>query len=239
MSQRRRSAVSILPCRGAAGEGDRPTDGGGSRGPQIRDDPSPGDHPRQARRRSVERGRDRRLHRRPDQRRGDRRPGRRLRHGGLLSRHDARRARGADPRHDALGREPRLARGQPAGPDPRQALDRRRRRQRLADAGADARRLRRLRADDLGPRPRPHRRHARQAQFDPRLRLAARPRAVQARGQGGRLRDHRPDGGPRARRPAPLRHPRRHGDGRIGRAHHRLDPVEEARRRRCKAWSWT
>ena len=38
---------------------------------------------------------------------------------------------------------------EPAGPDPRQALDRRRRRQRLADAGADARRLRRLCADDL------------------------------------------------------------------------------------------
>ena len=31
-----------------------------------------------------------------------------------------------------------------------------------------------LRADDLGPRPRPHRRHARQARRDPRLRLDAR-----------------------------------------------------------------
>ena len=69
----------------------------------------------------------------------------------------------------------------------------------------------------------------------PGYRLAARPRAVQAGGQGGGLRDHRPDGGSRARRPAPLRHPRRHGDGRIGRAHHRLDPVEEARRRPARA----
>ena len=51
------------------------------------------------------------------------------------------------------------------GPDRRQALDRRSRRQRLADAGADARRLRRLCADDLGPRTRPHRRHPRQARF--------------------------------------------------------------------------
>ena len=80
----------------------------------------------------------------------------------------------------ALGREPRLAAENSAGPDRRQALDRRRRRQRLADAGADARRLRRLRADDLRPRPRPHRRHARQARFHPRLRVAAGPRAVRA-----------------------------------------------------------
>ena len=133
-----------------------------------RHDPSRRKSSGKARRRDAERGRDRRLHRRPHERRGDRRPGRRLRHGGLLSRHDARRARRADPRDDALGRKPRLARRQPARPDRRQALDRRRRRQRLADAGADARRLRRLCADDLRPRPRPHRRHARQARFDSR-----------------------------------------------------------------------
>ena len=46
----------------------------------------------------------------------------------------------------------------------------------------------------------------------------------------GGLRDHRPDRRSRARRPAPLRHPRRHRDGRIDRADHRLDPVEETRR---------
>ena len=40
----------------------------------------------------------------------------------------------------------------------------------VADAGADPRRLRRRGADDLRPRPRPHRRHARQARLDPRLR---------------------------------------------------------------------
>ena len=48
-------------------------------------------------------------------------------------------------------------------PGARQALDRRRRRQGLADARADRRRLRRRGADDLRPRARPHRRHARQA----------------------------------------------------------------------------
>ena len=49
-----------------------------------------------------------------------------------LPRHDPRRARRADARDDALRREPRLARGEPAGPDARQAFDRRRRRQRAA-----------------------------------------------------------------------------------------------------------
>ena len=61
------------------------------------------------------------------------------------------------------------------GPRPagaRQALDRRGRRQGVADAGADRRRLRRGGADDLRPRPRPHRRHARQARHRPRLRHA-------------------------------------------------------------------
>ncbi len=71
-------------------------------------------------------------------------------------------------------------------------------------------------------------------ELDSRLRLAAGPCPLQARGEGGGLRDHRSDGRPRAGRPAPLRHPRRHGDGRVGRAHHRLDPVEEARRRTAR-----
>ena len=46
-------------------------------------------------------------------------------------------------------------------------------------------------------------------------------------------------GDARPRRPAPLRHPRRDRDGRVGRAHHRLDPVEEARGRARRRWSWT
>ena len=79
------------------------------------------------------------------------------------------------------------------GPGRRQAFDRRRRRQCLADAGADARRLRLLRADDLGPRPWPYRRHARQARLDPGLCLAARYRDIPRGREGCRLRDHRPD----------------------------------------------
>ena len=55
-------------------------------------------------------------------------------------------------------------------PGPRQALDRRRGRLRVADPRAGARRLRGRGADDLGARPRPHRRHARQDGGDPRRR---------------------------------------------------------------------
>src|SRR5271169_4311966 len=47
----------------------------------------------------------------------------------------------------------------------------RRRRQRVAYARPNARGVRRLRADDLRARPRPYRRHARQARFDSGLRL--------------------------------------------------------------------
>ena len=54
-------------------------------------------------------------------------------------------------------------------PDRRQALDRRRRRQDHAAAGAAGRRVRRGGAAAVRPRPRPHRRHARQARVDPRL----------------------------------------------------------------------
>ena len=55
----------------------------------------------------------------------------------------------------------------------------------------------------------------------------------------GRLRHHRPDRRPRAGRQAALRDPRRHRDGRIGAADHRLDPVEEARRRAASRWCST
>ena len=68
-------------------------------------------------------------------------------------------------------------------------------------------------------------------ELDPRLCLAARRCAVSQGRRRGRLRDHRPDRRSRPRRPPPLRHPRRHRDGRVDRADHRLDPVEEARRR--------
>ena len=133
------------------------------------------------------------------------------------------------------------ATGRPARPGARQALDRRRRRHGEPGAGAGGRRLRRLRADDLGPRPRPYRRHARQARRHPRLRHRSRTsRLFRTRGARGRLRHHRPDRRPRAGRQAPLRHPRRDRDGRDrSRPDHRLDPVEEARGRPRTAWSWT
>ena len=118
---------------------------------------------------------------------GQPRAGRGLCHGGVLPRHEPGRARGAD-RGDARHRHrARLVRSR--WPRRRQALDRRRRRQCLADAGADPRRLRRLRADDLGPRPRPYRRHARQVRLHPRLHHAARQRAVP---QGGASRPAAP-----------------------------------------------
>ena len=68
------------------------------------------------------------------------------------------------------GTRPRLVRGRPRGPDPRQALDRRRRRHGQPHPGAAGRGVRRRRADDLGPRARSHRRHARQARQHPGLR---------------------------------------------------------------------
>ena len=51
----------------------------------------------------------------------------------------------------------------------------------------------------------------------------------------GRLRHHRPDRRHRPGRPPPLRDPRRHRDRRVDRPHHRLDPLEEARRRARRA----
>ena len=83
-------------------------------------------------------------------RRAVRRPGRGVRDGGLLPRPRRRRARRADRRDDALGHRARV--GRRAGA--RQALDRRRRRQGLAAARADRRRVRRQGADDLRPRAR-------------------------------------------------------------------------------------
>ena len=107
----------------------------------------------------------------------------------VLQRHDAGRADRAHRRDARLGRRARLVGRRPAGPRARQALDRRRRRQGEPAAGADRRRLRRRGADDLGPRPRPHRRHARQARVDPGLRHHPGPRRVPPRrGERGRAR---------------------------------------------------
>ena len=123
-----------------------------------------------------------------------------------------------------------------ARPGARQALDRRRRRQGLPAARADRRRVRRRGADDLRPRPRPHRRHARQARVDPGLRHRPRePDAFRAAVRERGLRDRRPDRAARARRPPPVRDPRRHRHGRVDPADRRLDPVEEARRRPRRA----
>ena len=52
-----------------------------------------------------------------------------------------------------------------------------------------------------------HGRHARQARVDPRLQHGAGPGDVPARGRARRLRDRRPDGGARARRPPDVRDP--------------------------------
>ena len=80
-----------------------------------------------------------------------------------------------------------------------QALDGRRGRQDVAGAGPAGRGLRRVRADDLGPRARPHRRHARQAGVDPRLprrpvprRVPRRARASAASASSARRRRSRP-----------------------------------------------
>ena len=146
-------------------------------------DAAPGDHRPQARRRRPLSAEEIRFMVEGLTARDDHRgPGRRLRHGGAVPRHVDRRAGGADPRHARLRHGARLG---PAGAGGRQAFDRRRRRQRQPDARPGARRLRRLRADDLRARPRPHRRHARQVRRDPRLRDPARRRDLPP---GGRAR---------------------------------------------------
>ena len=135
-----------------------------------------GDHPHQTRRPgAVGRGHCR-LHRWADLGRRGGGAGRSFCHGRVLQRDEPSRGRRADARHARF--RPRSGLVRPARARHRQAFHRRRRRQRLADAGADRRRLRRLCADDLRSRPRPHGRHARQDGRDPRLSQPARRGAV-------------------------------------------------------------
>src|SRR5882672_7373995 len=86
------------------------------------------------------------------------------------------------------------------------------------------------RADDVGARAGPHRRHARQARGDPRVP----DRTVARRGEGpgdeARLRDDRPDARDRPGRPPDLRAARRHRHRRRDSADRGQHHVEEARR---------
>ena len=100
-------------------------------------------------------------------RRGRRRADVRAADGHLLPRPAARRAAGLDRRDDRVGGAARPVRR--AAAHRGQALDRRRRRQGVADPGPAGRGVRGRGAAAVRPRPRPHRRDARQAGGDPRL----------------------------------------------------------------------
>ena len=76
-------------------------------------------------------------------------------------------------------------------------------------------------AHDQRPRPRPHRRHARQAGIHPRLQRQSLARGIPARARDLRLRADRPDRRDRARRQEALRSARRH--------RHRRKPAPDLR----------
>ena len=123
------------------------------------------------------------------------------------------------------------------GPKVDKHSHRRRRRQDVADPRAAGGGVRRRRADDVRPRPGPHRRHARQARSDPRLsrRISTSTSSAQVLARR-RLRHDRPDRGDRPGRQDPLRPARRDRDGREHPAHHRVDHEQEDRRGHRRAW---
>ena len=103
-------------------------------------------------------------------------------------------------------------------------------------ARAAARLLRFASADDLRPRPRRNRRHARQARSHPRLPHEPFSTAeMQAGRPQSRLRDQRRHRRPRPGRPQALRPPRRHGHRPLDPAHHRQHHEQEAGRRTRRA----
>ena len=115
-------------------------------------------------------------------------------------------------------------------PDRGQALDRRRRRQGVADAGAAGGELRRRRAAAVRARPRAHRRHAGQARVDPRLaRQPRQRRADRALTEVGAVIAAAGAGLAPADRQA-VRAARRDRHGRVDPADRQLDHVQEDRR---------
>ncbi len=130
------------------------------------------------------------------------------------------------------GRQRQDARPQRAPPSrPGQALERRRRRQGDARAGAAGRRLRGRLRQDVGPRPRPHRRHAGQARVDPGLSRAAAAGRLPPPAGAHRRRRGEPERADRARGPAALRVARRDRHGGVRRAHRREHHGQEGRQR--------
>ena len=109
------------------------------------------------------------VRRRRHRRHASRLPDVRAPDGHRAARDDAGGDRRADRRDGPVGRPRRPIRACRCRDAGRQAQHRRRRRQDVARPGAARGRLRRARADDVGPRPRPHRRHARQARGHSRV----------------------------------------------------------------------
>ena len=150
------------------------------------------------------------------------------RDGDPAQRHEPPRDRPLDRRDDRVGGADGLLRA--VATDRRQALDRRGRRQDHPAARTARRGLRGRRTPAVGPRPRPHRRHPRQARVDPGLAGAAVQRgdAGAARvGRRGHLRGRRRAG---ARRQEAVRPARRHRHRRGDPADRVVDHVQEDRR---------
>ena len=88
---------------------------------------------------------------------------------------------------------------------------------------------------DVGPRARPHRWHARQARVDPGLSRAALAGRFPAPARAHRRGRREPERARRARRPHPLRAARRHGDGRERGPHRRQHHGQEGGQRHVGA----